>query len=88
MFDGRRLLFLAHLLTSHKIWCWVDREWDAIRIYTYYLLIWVCIAGSLILYFLVGYHVFRSRNQLRSFSTTSKGREVTQIEEVSLPLLS
>ncbi|QPG94691.1 hypothetical protein C2857_006734 [Epichloe festucae Fl1] len=52
------------------IWCWVDAKWDAIRIYTYYLLVWICIVGSLICYVLVGYHVFRSRNRLRSFSAT------------------
>ena len=64
--------------TATQIWCWVDREWDDIRIYTYYLLIWICIVGSLILYFMVGYHVFRFRNQLRSFPTTTKSREAVQ----------
>ncbi|EHK49811.1 hypothetical protein TRIATDRAFT_83166 [Trichoderma atroviride IMI 206040] len=52
------------------IWCWVDREWDFIRIYTYYMLIWICIVGSILCYFLVGWHVFRMRNRLRSFSTS------------------
>ncbi|KAK0391319.1 hypothetical protein NLU13_0820 [Sarocladium strictum] len=56
------------------IWCWVDREWDDIRIYTYYMLIWVCIAGSILFYSMVGYHVFHTRNQLRSLST-SKNRD-------------
>ncbi|KAL7793081.1 family A G protein-coupled receptor-like protein [Trichoderma ceciliae] len=56
------------------IWCWVDREWDFIRIYTYYMLIWICIVGSILCYFLVGWHVFRMRNRLRSFST-SKNRD-------------
>ncbi|KAL7928539.1 putative G-protein coupled receptor protein [Trichoderma chlorosporum] len=56
------------------IWCWVDKEWDFIRIYTYYMLIWICIVGSILCYFLVGWHVFRMRNRLRSFST-SKNRE-------------
>ncbi|KAH6608554.1 hypothetical protein Trco_001900 [Trichoderma cornu-damae] len=56
------------------IWCWVDREWDYIRIYTYYMLIWICIVGSILCYFLVGWHVFRMRNRLRSFST-SKNRD-------------
>ncbi|CEI68946.1 hypothetical protein FVEN_g11921 [Fusarium venenatum] len=56
------------------IWCWVNRDWENIRIYTYYMLIWVCIAGSLLFYFMVGYHVFRSRNRLKSLSA-SKSRE-------------
>ncbi|CAG7564080.1 unnamed protein product [Fusarium equiseti] len=61
------------------IWCWVNRDWENIRIYTYYMLIWVCIAGSLIFYFMVGYHVFRSRNRLKSLSA-SKSRETAPIE--------
>ncbi|OAA32191.1 G-protein coupled receptor protein [Moelleriella libera RCEF 2490] len=53
------------------IWCWVDSNWDGIRIYTYYLLIWICIAGSMLCYMLVGCYVFRSRNRLHSFSVTN-----------------
>ncbi|KAM3517346.1 hypothetical protein NHJ13051_009059 [Beauveria bassiana] len=53
------------------IWCWVDRQWDYIRIYTYYMLIWICIVGSLVCYLLVGYHVFRSRDRLRSLTAST-----------------
>ncbi|EQK98929.1 hypothetical protein G6O67_000585 [Ophiocordyceps sinensis] len=61
------------------IWCWVDDKWDGVRIYTYYMLIWICIAGSFVCYLLVGYHVFRSRNRLRSFPG-SKSREAGHYE--------
>ncbi|KAJ3497495.1 hypothetical protein NLG97_g1849 [Lecanicillium saksenae] len=61
------------------IWCWVDRQWDDIRIYTYYMLIWICIVGSLLCYALVGYHVFRSRDRLRSL-TASTSRDAAIIE--------
>ncbi|PHH73796.1 hypothetical protein CDD80_3553 [Ophiocordyceps camponoti-rufipedis] len=61
------------------IWCWVDSKWDSIRIFTYYMLIWICIIGSFVCYSLVGYHVFRSRNRLRSFPA-SKNREAGQYE--------
>ncbi|KAM4060347.1 7 transmembrane receptor (secretin family) domain-containing protein [Hirsutella rhossiliensis] len=67
------------------IWCWVDDRWDSIRIYTYYMLIWICIAGSFVCYLLVGYHVFRSRNQLRSFPA-SKSREAGHYERVPYSL--
>ncbi|RDA95089.1 hypothetical protein CP533_2095 [Ophiocordyceps camponoti-saundersi (nom. inval.)] len=63
------------------IWCWVDSKWDAIRIFTYYMLIWICIIGSFICYILVGYHVFRSRNRLRSFPA-SKNREAGHYDRV------
>lgn len=65
-----------------QIWCWVDRQWDDVRIYTYYMLIWICIVGSLLCYALVGYHVFRSRDRLRSL-TASTSREGAIIEMVS-----
>ncbi|KND92938.1 Cyclic AMP receptor-like protein A [Tolypocladium ophioglossoides CBS 100239] len=62
------------------IWCWVDPAWDSVRIYSYYMLIWICIVGSIVCYFLVGYHVFRSRNRLRSFPA-SKSREAGHYEQ-------
>ncbi|KAF5022297.1 hypothetical protein F66182_5674 [Fusarium sp. NRRL 66182] len=65
------------------IWCWVNRDWENIRIYTYYMLIWVCIAGSILFYFMVGYHVFRTRNQLKSLSA-SKAREQVVAEQAQL----
>ncbi|KAF4982421.1 hypothetical protein FZEAL_1939 [Fusarium zealandicum] len=69
------------------IWCWVNQDWENIRIYTYYMLIWICILGSLIFYFLVGYHVFHTRNRLRSFSA-SKSREAGVCEQPRIDFLS
>lgn len=53
------------------------------------MLVWVCIAGSILFYFLVGYHVFHTRNQLKSL-TASRSREPAPVEPpqpqaVSLP---
>ncbi|KAK9435404.1 G-protein coupled receptor [Metarhizium brunneum] len=64
------------------IWCWIGGKWAGVRIYSYYLLILICIAGTIISYALVGYHVFRSRNRLRSFSV-SKSREAGHSDHVS-----
>ncbi|KAI0102924.1 hypothetical protein GGR51DRAFT_550194 [Nemania sp. FL0031] len=50
------------------IWCWIDKGWSSLRIYTYYLPIWVCIALSTFIYAAVGYYVFQQRNQLRNLS--------------------
>ncbi|EGX96223.1 cAMP receptor-like protein, putative [Cordyceps militaris CM01] len=81
-YGGPFVIALTLLLTKNAakgpiygeatIWCWVDRQWDDIRIYTYYMLIWICIAGSLLCYALVGYHVFRSRDRLRSLTASSR----------------
>ncbi|KAG5913864.1 hypothetical protein E4U42_000836 [Claviceps africana] len=64
------------------IWCWIDARYDGLRIYTYYLCVWICITGSILCYFLVGYHVFRSRNRLHSFSATKSRDEGRRTDEL------
>ncbi|ORY57462.1 uncharacterized protein BCR38DRAFT_354367 [Pseudomassariella vexata] len=53
------------------IWCWIDKDWSNLRIYTYYLPIWVCITLSACIYISVGYYVFNQRNQLRNLSLSN-----------------
>ncbi|KAI0409477.1 hypothetical protein F4802DRAFT_144940 [Xylaria palmicola] len=55
----------------YQIWCWIDRDWSDLRIYTYYLPIWVCILLSSFIYIAVGYYVFKQRNQLRNLSLSN-----------------
>ncbi|KAL7911730.1 putative G-protein coupled receptor protein [Trichoderma velutinum] len=50
------------------LWCWVDSNWSLVRLYAYYIPIWICIFGSIVIYVAVGYHVFRNRNRLRNFA--------------------
>lgn len=38
------------------------------RIYSYYIPVWICIFLSIIIYVAVGYHVFHHRNQLRNIA--------------------
>ncbi|KAI1101470.1 hypothetical protein F4804DRAFT_10306 [Jackrogersella minutella] len=57
------------------IWCWIDKDWSNLRIYTYYLPIWVCIILSSLVYIAVGYCVFKQRNQLRNLSLSNPGRD-------------
>ncbi|KAH6871234.1 G-protein coupled receptor [Thelonectria olida] len=67
------------------LWCWISFDWNALRIYTYYIPIWVCIFFSAVIYFVVGHHIFHQRNQLRNltFSHTSKDRnDVLHLEHV------
>ncbi|UKZ54088.1 hypothetical protein TrVGV298_007894 [Trichoderma virens] len=51
-----------------SLWCWVDSNWSLVRLYAYYIPIWICIFGSIVIYVAVGYHVFRNRNRLRNFA--------------------
>ncbi|KAI1333207.1 hypothetical protein F5Y16DRAFT_407154 [Xylariaceae sp. FL0255] len=53
------------------IWCWIDSKQSGLRIYTYYLPVWVCIALSTVVYISVGYYVFQQRNQLRNMSLSN-----------------
>ncbi|PKS06275.1 hypothetical protein jhhlp_007023 [Lomentospora prolificans] len=57
------------------LWCWISNEWTELRIYTYYLPIWVCIFFSTLIYIAVGYHVFKQRNQLRNLTFSSPGND-------------
>ncbi|KAK3688672.1 G-protein coupled receptor [Podospora appendiculata] len=50
---------------SAGIWCWISNDWNLLRIYSYYMLIWICILTSLIIYAGIGIYVFRARNKLR-----------------------
>ena len=71
----RHHVIQAYLTTASQIWCWIDKDWRNLRIYTYYLPIWVCIALSLCIYIAVGYYVFRQRNQLRNLSLSNPSRD-------------
>ncbi|KAI1435367.1 hypothetical protein GGR50DRAFT_694229 [Xylaria sp. CBS 124048] len=57
------------------IWCWIGKGWSDLRIYTYYLPIWVCIILTSLIYIGVGYYVFKQRNQLRNLSVSSPRRD-------------
>ncbi|KAH6675355.1 G-protein coupled receptor [Plectosphaerella plurivora] len=59
------------------LWCWINNDWNQLRIYTYYIPIWICILLSFVIYVAVGYHVFHQRNQLRNmtFSQTASGQD-------------
>ncbi|KAK8027266.1 g-protein coupled receptor [Apiospora marii] len=58
------------------LWCWIDKDWSNLRIYTYYLPIWVCILLSTCIYIAVGYYVFKQRNQLRNLSLSNPAGDV------------
>ncbi|KAH6619399.1 hypothetical protein B0J18DRAFT_467554 [Chaetomium sp. MPI-SDFR-AT-0129] len=57
------------------LWCWINDNYNPLRIFTYYLPIWACILLSAIIYGAVGYHVFHHRNQLRNLSLSTQARE-------------
>ncbi|RDA94715.1 hypothetical protein CP533_6771 [Ophiocordyceps camponoti-saundersi (nom. inval.)] len=55
------------------LWCWISDNWSFVRLYAYYIPIWLCISLSFVIYFVVGYQVFHRRNQLMSMSMHEKG---------------
>jgi hypothetical protein len=55
------------------LWCWITNDWNRYRIYTYYMLIWFCIASSMIIYIAIGVYVFRARNRLQQFNHRNHG---------------
>ncbi|KAG5656419.1 hypothetical protein KAF25_000006 [Fusarium avenaceum] len=47
------------------LWCWIGTDWSLVRLYAYYIPIWIFSFLSIMIYIAVGYHVFHHRNQLR-----------------------
>lgn len=45
------------------------------RIYSFYIPVWICIFLSILIYIAVGYRVFHHRNQLRSFAHNGLGKD-------------
>lgn len=66
---------------SKQLWCWIGDKWSALRIFTYYLPIWVCILLSTIIYFAVGYQVFHQRNQLRNLTLSNPAKETSSSDD-------
>ncbi|KAL0941454.1 g-protein coupled receptor [Colletotrichum truncatum] len=56
----------ASIYGDAALWCWITTKWGVLRIYTFYVPTWCCIFGSAVVYFIVGYHVFHQRDQLRN----------------------
>ncbi|KAF3016175.1 hypothetical protein E8E14_010146 [Neopestalotiopsis sp. 37M] len=65
----------ARIYGNATIWCWIDQRWTSLRIWTYYLPIWVCILLSSSIYLAVGVYVFKKRNQLRNLSLSDPSKE-------------
>ncbi|OIW34663.1 family A G protein-coupled receptor-like protein [Coniochaeta ligniaria NRRL 30616] len=59
------------------LWCWIGDKWNSLRIFTYYIPIWVCILLSTIIYFAVGYQVFHQRNQLRNLTLSNPAKDTS-----------
>ncbi|KAF4589731.1 G-protein coupled receptor protein [Ophiocordyceps camponoti-floridani] len=57
------------------LWCWISDSWGLVRLYAYYIPIWLCIMMSFVIYFAVGYQVFHRRNQLMSMSMHEKAQQ-------------
>ncbi|KAG5990325.1 hypothetical protein E4U43_004308 [Claviceps pusilla] len=55
------------MIGDAALWCWISPSWSIVRLYAYYIPIWICIMLSIIIYIAVGLYVFRRRNQLRNF---------------------
>ncbi|KAJ3541326.1 hypothetical protein NM208_g4662 [Fusarium decemcellulare] len=47
------------------LWCWIGTDFGLLRLYSYYIPIWIFSLLSIIIYIAVGYHVFHHRNQLK-----------------------
>ncbi|KKA29782.1 hypothetical protein TD95_005190 [Thielaviopsis punctulata] len=57
------------------LWCWIGPKWSFLRIWAYYIPVWICSLLSFMIYFAVGYHVFHQRNQLLNLTIGKPDRD-------------
>ncbi|KAJ4149267.1 hypothetical protein NW754_000706 [Fusarium falciforme] len=55
------------------LWCWIGTDWSLVRLYSYYIPIWIFSLLSIIIYIAVGFHVFHHRNLLRNVAADRLG---------------
>ncbi|KAF7510679.1 hypothetical protein GJ744_006045 [Endocarpon pusillum] len=56
---------------SATLWCWVTREWNFLRVATFYGPVWVVIAITFTIYLWAGKEIFAKRRQLRNFANAA-----------------
>ena len=49
------------------LWCWIDQDWDFLRVALLYGPAWVCILAAFTIYIMAGREIFSKRYQLRAF---------------------
>ncbi|KAH8802649.1 G-protein-like protein coupled receptor [Xylogone sp. PMI_703] len=75
------------------LWCWIDNEWAPLRMYSYYVPIWISILITFLIYIRVGIDIFQKRSQLRamggdnyagdlstSHGQTTSGNDTTKVD--------
>ncbi|KAI5846855.1 hypothetical protein BZA05DRAFT_341349 [Tricharina praecox] len=50
------------------LWCWIDRDWQVLRIAAFYGPVWVVLAATFIIYVLAGRIIMQLRKNLRRFA--------------------
>ncbi|KAJ3578416.1 hypothetical protein NPX13_g2149 [Xylaria arbuscula] len=66
------------------LWCWVNSNWDVLRVATFYGPIWVIILATFFIYIRCGSEIYRKRRQLRKADSSSHGGydlELSRFEE-------
>ncbi|KAI0515391.1 G-protein coupled receptor [Xylaria bambusicola] len=70
------------------LWCWVNSNWDVLRVATFYAPIWVIILATFFIYIRCGSEIYRKRRLLRKADSSSHGGhdfELSKLEEASPP---
>lgn len=59
-------------------WCWISEDWNALRIYTSYMLVWGCLLTSLVIYATVAIRASRTSDR-PSNEGASHSRQSSQV---------
>ncbi|KAK0111776.1 hypothetical protein ONS96_001045 [Cadophora gregata f. sp. sojae] len=68
------------------LWCWIDTQWAAVRIYSYYAPIWLAILTTFVIYVRVGVEIFHKRSELQNVvNNTSSSTTMVSSERDKKP---
>ncbi|KAK5627311.1 hypothetical protein RRF57_003026 [Xylaria bambusicola] len=70
------------------LWCWVNSNWDVLRVATFYGPVWVIILATFFIYIRCGSEIYRKRGLLRKADSSSHGGhdfELSKLEEAYPP---
>ncbi|KAJ5089991.1 hypothetical protein N7532_008675 [Penicillium argentinense] len=67
------IIFITQLtdLLDKQLWCWIDVDWDALRIATFYGPVWLIFVITGIIYISIGTEIYQKRKQLRNMTSQS-----------------
>ncbi|KAI3318174.1 family A G protein-coupled receptor-like protein [Xylariaceae sp. AK1471] len=70
------------------LWCWVDAQWEVLRIATFYGPVWLILLATFFIYIRAGREIYEKRRQLRKAgNSSSQGQSGHDLDGTKLDML-